>query len=283
MGQVKIAEPSEELRPPPTNLVQGRTDLLGLDPDTVQKHFHLFFLLHSNIVAGRSGEKELGRWVIRLAVMMELRQLGFLSWNYLWVLQVLANSVGIPCRLVKGQQYTGSDDAAMNFVKFDNGRENTDLNEGKKRSIKEVIEGCPMMQMEGFEYLKESCSSVLTKLLQYIARISEHSAIGSSHGNKAFLDGSDLNSRHVKHLYGSKTFSSSDQLSRSCRFKVHSLVVLKCEGWVIDGVGKAREPSNRSRPSIHWRPGSPGKASPEYTFAPFPLSAPPSSPISSSP
>lgn len=38
------------------------------------------------------------------------------------VLQVLADSVGIPCRLVKGQQYTGSDDAAMNFVKFDDGR-----------------------------------------------------------------------------------------------------------------------------------------------------------------
>ncbi|KAG5557327.1 hypothetical protein RHGRI_007545 [Rhododendron griersonianum] len=58
----------------------------------------------------------------------------------------------------------------------------------------------PVMHMEGFEYLKESCSSVLTKLLQYIARINEHSAIGSSHGNKAFLDGNDLNSRHVKHL-----------------------------------------------------------------------------------
>ncbi|KAI4351011.1 hypothetical protein L6164_005405 [Bauhinia variegata] len=37
--------------------------------------------------------------------------------------KVLADSVGIPCRLVKGQQYTGSDDVAMNFVKIDNGRE----------------------------------------------------------------------------------------------------------------------------------------------------------------
>ncbi|KAG5561318.1 hypothetical protein RHGRI_004371 [Rhododendron griersonianum] len=36
--------------------------------------------------------------------------------------------------------------------------------------------------------------------LQVGLRISEHSAISSSHGNKAFLDGSDLNSRHVKHL-----------------------------------------------------------------------------------
>ncbi|KAG9148443.1 hypothetical protein Leryth_016918 [Lithospermum erythrorhizon] len=37
--------------------------------------------------------------------------------------KVLADSVGIPCRLVKGQQYTGSDDVAVNFVKIDDGRE----------------------------------------------------------------------------------------------------------------------------------------------------------------
>ncbi|KAK6787573.1 hypothetical protein RDI58_016098 [Solanum bulbocastanum] len=33
--------------------------------------------------------------------------------------KVLADSVGIPCRLVKGKQYTGSDDVAMNYVKID--------------------------------------------------------------------------------------------------------------------------------------------------------------------
>lgn len=38
------------------------------------------------------------------------------------VMQVLADSVGIPCRLVKGQQYTGCDDVAMNFVRIDDGR-----------------------------------------------------------------------------------------------------------------------------------------------------------------
>lgn len=40
----------------------------------------------------------------------------------LTIMQVLADSVGVPCRLVKGQQYTGSDDVAMNFVKIDDGR-----------------------------------------------------------------------------------------------------------------------------------------------------------------
>ncbi|KAK4414201.1 putative serine/threonine-protein kinase SIS8 [Sesamum alatum] len=37
--------------------------------------------------------------------------------------KVLADSLGIPCRLVKGRQFTGSDDVAMSFVKIDGGRE----------------------------------------------------------------------------------------------------------------------------------------------------------------
>ncbi|KAK9008674.1 hypothetical protein V6N11_075559 [Hibiscus sabdariffa] len=37
--------------------------------------------------------------------------------------KVLADTAGIPCRLAKGQQYTGSDDVAVNFVKIDDGRE----------------------------------------------------------------------------------------------------------------------------------------------------------------
>ncbi|XAR63955.1 Non-specific serine/threonine protein kinase [Bertholletia excelsa] len=37
--------------------------------------------------------------------------------------KVLADSLGIPCRLVKGQQYTGAEDAAISFVKMDDGRE----------------------------------------------------------------------------------------------------------------------------------------------------------------
>lgn len=37
--------------------------------------------------------------------------------------KVLADSVDIPCRLVKGQLYVGFDDVAMNIVKIDDGRE----------------------------------------------------------------------------------------------------------------------------------------------------------------
>ncbi|KAJ9187676.1 hypothetical protein P3X46_003103 [Hevea brasiliensis] len=55
-----------------------------------------------------------------------------------------------------------------------------------------------VMQTDGFEYLKESCPSVLTELLEYVARVGEHSVIVCRHGNEAILDGSDLNGRRVK-------------------------------------------------------------------------------------
>lgn len=35
-------------------------------------------------------------------------------------LQVLADHVGIPCKLVKGSHYTGFDDDAVNIIKLDN-------------------------------------------------------------------------------------------------------------------------------------------------------------------
>jgi len=36
--------------------------------------------------------------------------------------QVLADGLDVPCRLLKGKQYTGSDDGALNIVKFKDGR-----------------------------------------------------------------------------------------------------------------------------------------------------------------
>lgn len=54
------------------------------------------------------------------------------------------------------------------------------------------------MQTDGFEYLKESCPRVLTELLEYVARVNEHSAIASKLLNEAVQDGSDANGRRVK-------------------------------------------------------------------------------------
>ncbi|WOL00619.1 BTB/POZ and MATH domain-containing protein 1-like [Canna indica] len=53
-----------------------------------------------------------------------------------------------------------------------------------------------VMQTEGFEYLKFSCPSILSELLQYVARIGENSTL-SMYTNDA-LDGSDANARRVK-------------------------------------------------------------------------------------
>ncbi|XP_061341323.1 BTB/POZ and MATH domain-containing protein 2-like isoform X2 [Gastrolobium bilobum] len=48
------------------------------------------------------------------------------------------------------------------------------------------------------KYLKESCPSVLTELLEYVARFTEHSDFMYKHRNEVILDGSDINGRRVK-------------------------------------------------------------------------------------
>ncbi|KAF3436338.1 hypothetical protein FNV43_RR23430 [Rhamnella rubrinervis] len=53
-----------------------------------------------------------------------------------------------------------------------------------------------VMETDGFEYLKQSCPSVLTDLLQYVA--SEHHSTVSRHGNESILDGGDITGRRVK-------------------------------------------------------------------------------------
>lgn len=56
-----------------------------------------------------------------------------------------------------------------------------------------------VMQTEGFDYLKQSCPSVLTELLQYVAKVAEHNLISSSPLNEAAVfDGTGNNGRRVK-------------------------------------------------------------------------------------
>lgn len=54
-----------------------------------------------------------------------------------------------------------------------------------------------VMQTEGFEYLKSSCPSVLTQLLDYVARTGEHCPGTHDYISQA-LDGGDANGRRVK-------------------------------------------------------------------------------------
>ncbi|KAL9266248.1 BTB/POZ and MATH domain-containing protein [Drosera capensis] len=55
-----------------------------------------------------------------------------------------------------------------------------------------------VMQTDGFGYLKASCPSVLTELLEYVARITEHSLSVCTFGGDVLLDGSEANKRRVK-------------------------------------------------------------------------------------
>lgn len=55
-----------------------------------------------------------------------------------------------------------------------------------------------VMQTDGFDYLKKSCPSLLTELLEYVARLSEHSVPASGHRKEIFADGCDANGRRVK-------------------------------------------------------------------------------------
>ncbi|WCJ23658.1 BTB-POZ and MATH domain 2 [Euphorbia peplus] len=54
-----------------------------------------------------------------------------------------------------------------------------------------------VMQTDGFSYLKESCPSVITELLQNVAKVGEHTVITCGHRNESFFDG-DTNGRRVK-------------------------------------------------------------------------------------
>lgn len=55
-----------------------------------------------------------------------------------------------------------------------------------------------VMQTEGFDYLKDSCPFVISELLEFVARISEHSASVLGNGNGLMLDCGEMNGRRVK-------------------------------------------------------------------------------------
>ncbi|WCJ42060.1 protein tyrosine kinase family protein [Euphorbia peplus] len=111
--------------------VESRSEsLLSLDRDFVQK----LAILVSDYMGGSVGDPEnmsrawrslsyslkatLGSMVLPIGSLT----IGLARHRAL-MFKVLADSVGISCRLVKGHQYTGSDDVAMNFVKLEDGRE----------------------------------------------------------------------------------------------------------------------------------------------------------------
>jgi speckle-type POZ protein len=54
-----------------------------------------------------------------------------------------------------------------------------------------------VMQTDGFDYLQQSCPSLLTELLEYVAKVGEHSVSPCLYSTEV-LDGGDANGRRVK-------------------------------------------------------------------------------------
>ncbi|XP_062228548.1 probable serine/threonine-protein kinase SIS8 isoform X3 [Phragmites australis] len=91
------------------NLVSNCMGGLVFDPERMLLKYQS---MSSSLRVGiRSAVMPLGRITVGLARHRAL------------LFKVLADSLAVPCRLVKGRQYTGSDDGALNIVKLNDGRE----------------------------------------------------------------------------------------------------------------------------------------------------------------
>ena len=64
-------------------------------------------------------------------------------------------------------------------------------------SFNRVLLCAAVMQTDGFDYLQQSCPSLLTELIEYVAKVGEHTASPCLYSNEV-LDGGDVNGRRVK-------------------------------------------------------------------------------------
>ncbi|GAB2266437.1 BTB/POZ and MATH domain-containing protein 1 [Dionaea muscipula] len=55
-----------------------------------------------------------------------------------------------------------------------------------------------VMQTEGFQYVKESCPSVVAELLEYVSKVSEHSISLSGFGSETVIEFESIDGRRVK-------------------------------------------------------------------------------------
>ncbi|CAH9142694.1 unnamed protein product [Cuscuta epithymum] len=121
--------------------------------------------------------------------------------------KVLADSIGVPSRLVKGQQYTGSDDVAMNFVKMDDGREYiVDLMAAPGALIPSDTAGGQAGDYEDFHF-----SSTVSKDVDIPQTASSSSGITSSSEE---LNETEKGSRLRKSVIAGKESSSSGEFEK---------------------------------------------------------------------
>lgn len=163
--------------------------------------------------------------------------------------KVLADSVGIPCRLVKGQQYTGSDDVAMNFVKIGDEREYiVDLMADPGTLIPSDAAGSHI------EYDDSFCSaSPLSRDIE-----SSHIASSSSGINSSYEDHSEFGTLDKRSGYGTLATAGNESDDRG-EFKActHLTREDKGEGELKVSSDDFRNPSNVKKVVVWELPSRP--------------------------
>ncbi|PWA58032.1 protein tyrosine kinase family protein [Artemisia annua] len=112
--------------------------------------------------------------------------------------KVLADSVGIPCRLVKGKQYTGSNNVAMTFVKLGDGREyivdlmadpgtlipsDTATTGGSSIDYDESFSSSPWSRDEDFSRLASSRSGLTSSSADYMEDNNNNGTVQYTHSS----------------------------------------------------------------------------------------------------
>ncbi|KAG6488731.1 hypothetical protein ZIOFF_049980 [Zingiber officinale] len=72
----------------------------------------------------------------------------YLTFAIEYKIKVLADSLGISCRLVKGKQYTGSDDSALATVKLNDGRFFGEERKTRGNSPPDMLDSCSWIQLD---------------------------------------------------------------------------------------------------------------------------------------
>ncbi|KAI3725321.1 hypothetical protein L1987_65105 [Smallanthus sonchifolius] len=142
--------------------------------------------------------------------------------------KVLADSVGIPCCLVKGKQYTGSDKVAMNFIKLGDGREYiVDLMAdpgtiipsvtlgGSNVDYEESFSSSPWSRDEDSSYLASSTSGLTTSFVDYMENNNNTHTSGLSQPIKSVLEPNKSLPQVPQKVYKEKVGNSQHAYARS--------------------------------------------------------------------
>lgn len=184
------------------NLVSNYMGGPVIDPESMLlKYRNMSSVLKADI---RSAVIPLGRLTVGLARHRAL------------LFKVLADNLAVPCRLVKGRQYTGSDDGALNIVKF---------NDGRECIVDLMIDPGTLISSDGADLGRELEDSLVVgnqhvnkndSNIQLVSSFSEpSSSVHGSFGNESLEIGFTPSNDGHSGLYGATTAQSDNDVSGS--------------------------------------------------------------------